>query len=231
MKAQLVDGAWDSLEVWWRERFGEPFLAHLRPGVSASMLDELEKVVGRPLPADFRASYQRHDGQEEFYDDGGEGKLVPGICFGLPLMPLDEIEHELEAWRELIEELKADGSLAEFDEDQESQPEGHVKPVYMDPLWVPFASDSGGNFLAIDLDPDTQGTVGQVINMGRDEHTKYVIAPSFGAFLSYVATELRGGNYTLTEDEPGEWALNIAQPEGTEHYFDALPVLFGDEEA
>lgn len=230
-KASITDGAWDAIEVWWGERFGEAFLAHLRPGVERSRLDELEKLVGRPLPADFRSAYQRHDGQEEFYEHAGEGKLVPGLCFGLPLMPLDEIEHELDNWRSTIAEIKAAGELAELDADQASVPEAHVKLQHMNPLWVPFASDSGGNFLAIDLDPDSAGAPGQVINMGPDEHTKYVIAESFGAFLSYVAAELRGGNYTLVEDEPGEWALNIGTPEGTEHYFDALPVLFGDDDA
>lgn len=225
----LIDGAWDDLESWWGDRFGEAFLAHLNPGATTADLEALEAVIGRPLPDDFMAAYRRHDGQADMYEQDGEDKLVPGLLFGLPLMPIEAVIEELANWRALREELEADGSLEEFDEEQASCPSGHVKPVFANPFWVPFADDGGGNFLAMDLDPDTQGHVGQVINMGRDEDVKYVIAPSFGAFMRHLADELKRGNFSLVEDEPGEWALNIGEPEGTEHYFDALPVLYGDE--
>ena len=39
--------------------------------------------------------------------------------------------------------------------------------------WLPFCSDDGGNFIGIDLDPDVNGTVGQVINFGKPFHAKY----------------------------------------------------------
>ena len=47
-------------------------------------------------------------------------------------------------------------------------PEGQVRPVFMHPMWIPFADDSGGNFLGIDLAPDVEGLPGQVINVGAD---------------------------------------------------------------
>jgi cell wall assembly regulator SMI1 len=97
-------------------------------------------------------------------------------------------------------------------------------------MWVPFADDGGGNFLGLDLAPDEDGTAGQVIVYGREEDVKYVLAPSFGAYLYHVAKELKRGNFVLEEEEPGEWALNIGEPEGTTHYLDAVHELYGESE-
>ncbi|MFJ9499072.1 SMI1/KNR4 family protein [Brevibacillus centrosporus] len=44
--------------------------------------------------------------------------------------------------------------------------------------WLPISKDWGGNHLGLDLDPDEQGRMGQVINFGRDEEVKYVVALS-----------------------------------------------------
>lgn len=38
----------------------------------------------------------------------------------------------------------------------------------------------------MDLDPDVKGTYGQIINFGRDEEDKFVIAPSLKDFLQLL---------------------------------------------
>lgn len=229
--AGLVETAWNDLETWWREHLGEDFESLLNPGASRADFKALERAVGRKLPADFVAAYRRHDGQAEAYEDdeGGEGN-VPGLFFGMPLLPLQDVVEELQVWREVLADLAADGTLGELDESQSSHPPDHVKPVYANPFWVPFARDGAGNHLAVDLDPDTLGTVGQVIVFGRDEDVKYVLAPSFGAYLRHVADELGRGNFRLEEDDGGDLVLTVAEPEGIEHYLDAVRAIHGGEE-
>ena len=71
--------------------------------------------------------------------------------------------------------------------------------MYASPGWIPFASDSGGNCLGIDLDPGPTGTRGQVINFGRDEDEKFVLAPSMNEFLEWFADQLESGNFLIRE--------------------------------
>lgn len=51
---------------------------------------------------------------------------------------------------------------------RDSDPAGAVKRSIMRPGWIPFADDTGGNFLAVDMDPGPTGHPGQVIAIGTD---------------------------------------------------------------
>ena len=66
-----------------------------------------------------------------------------------------------------------------------SFPEGAIKKRYFNPNWIPIIFDNLGNYIGIDLDPDVNGTAGQVINFGRDEEDMFVIAESFEKFLDF----------------------------------------------
>ena len=54
---------------------------------------------------------------------------------------------------------------------------------YAGTKWIPIASDGGGNFIGVDLGPDGDGTIGHVINFGRDEEGKTVLAENLGSFF------------------------------------------------
>lgn len=73
--------------------------------------------------------------------------------------------------------------------DQKSYPPNKVKLQYANPNWIPLVTDNTGNHIAIDLDPDTQGIVGQVIIFGREYDTKYVIADNWGEFMNKFALD------------------------------------------
>jgi cell wall assembly regulator SMI1 len=66
-----------------------------------------------------------------------------------------------------------------------SFPEDAIKKIYFNPNWVPIIFDNLGNYIGLDLDPDAKGTVGQVINFGRDEEDMFVIAETFEKFLDF----------------------------------------------
>lgn len=73
--------------------------------------------------------------------------------------------------------------------DQRSFPPNKVKLQYANPNWIPLVTDNAGNHIAIDLDPDTDGTIGQVIIFGREYDVKYVIAENWGEFMNMFAMD------------------------------------------
>ncbi|WP_131667921.1 SMI1/KNR4 family protein [Psychrobacter pygoscelis] len=80
-------------------------------------------------------------------------------------MPTQKILYYLNLWQKIVDELEED-ELNSMRDVMSSIPDGHVKKLSINPFWLPFAHDHGGNFLGIDLEPDSLGTVGQVINFG-----------------------------------------------------------------
>jgi cell wall assembly regulator SMI1 len=58
-----------------------------------------------------------------------------------------------------------------------------------------------GNHIGLDFDPDTLGTVGQVIRFGRDEDEKVFVAPTFGEFLDQLVSALRASGWDGEEQE------------------------------
>ena len=54
---------------------------------------------------------------------------------------------------------------------------------YSGTKWIPIASDGGGNFIGVDLGSDGNSKAGQVINYGRDEQGRTVLAENLGAFF------------------------------------------------
>lgn len=82
-----------------------------------------------------------------------------------------------------------------------SVPEGAVKRIYFHYKWLPLFEDFGGNYIGIDLDPDTAGQKGQVIVFGRDEEVLTVLAPSLDAFFDKVLADLSSGSSVLLQSE------------------------------
>ncbi|MDO4229357.1 MAG: SMI1/KNR4 family protein [Capnocytophaga sp.] len=96
----------------------------------------------------------------------------------------------------------------EFNSFLTSDPEGAIKTNYFNLGWLPLFSDYGGNYLGLDLDPDSRGTKGQIINFGRDEEDMLVYAESLEKFLDLILQ--------ITETKP-DTLLNSEY-----HLFDAL---------
>lgn len=72
-------------------------------------------------------------------------------------LPLEEVIREVEFNQDEAEEMTA-----------AIVPEGAIKEEYYHALWLPFATDGFGNFLAVDTDQGETGTKGQVITYGSD---------------------------------------------------------------
>ncbi len=106
---------------------------------------------------------------------------VSGLLAGLEIYDIDEMYEEWKSWRE----FDSDTTLNEASY-YSSVPAGAVRCRYTNPKWIPLAHDYASNYIGVDLDPDENGVVGQVINFGRDENTKKVFANSLKEFFQLL---------------------------------------------
>ncbi|WP_342511992.1 SMI1/KNR4 family protein [Sporosarcina sp. FSL K6-1522] len=187
------------------EQLAKHFQPFLNPPATEVAIQQAEKQMGIVFPDDLRALYLTHNGEME------EG---PGLFFGLPFLSLEDMLLEWESWKDLVE----DEELQTID--AYSVPPAWIKESYANRYWLPISKDYSGNHLAIDLDPVKQGKRGQVINFGRDEEIKYVIAHHITDFLAFITATLQEGPYTIEETD--EWLTWSYGPVVELHFLDAI---------
>jgi cell wall assembly regulator SMI1 len=212
-----------AFEAWLANHLPETH-ADLRPGVEASQLEALAREIGvQELPRGFSDLYRWHDGQSsEVPDDAGRcsrDPFVSGIWWGLPFITLDGVLDEWRRWDGVIDSLAS--SAQDLDAEARSTPPGAIKLKYAHRGWLPFAKDWGGNHIGVDLDPGPDGTYGQVINFGRDEFHKRVLARSVEDFVAWMARELDAGNFSIDDRHDVGRVFRIAHPANT-HFLDAI---------
>lgn len=172
--AVAVRRAWTRLEDWCREH-QSGLLRLLRPGASMAEIKAVETAIGHRLPVDVRESLAIHNGCES-------------LILGDDLLSTAEMIEEWQAWRGLEEyNDEVRGGMT-------SVPEEAIALDYSNAGWIPLTRIPGtSNFLGVDLVPEREGGVGQVINFGRDEELKGVLASSWCQFLADYATFLASG--------------------------------------
>jgi cell wall assembly regulator SMI1 len=207
-KPAPVAKSWRRIERWLKDHLPAA-MESLSSGLDEVPIARFENVIGQVLPADFRESLRIHDGQER--------DPAVGIIFGLRLLSLHE--GSLKEWSRIKQQIEAAGTVPAEDD---SFPQGAVERESLNLGWVPVAADWGGNFLAIDLAPDTRGTKGQVISFGRDEQCKCVLARSWGHFLRDVADELEQANFQIA-DQNGTMSFLIKYPVTAHFLNNAIP--------
>ncbi|WP_216899888.1 SMI1/KNR4 family protein [Nocardia alni] len=168
----------------------------LPPPVSSAQLDEAEKRLGGPLPADLRALYLIADG------DQGRGLLNNTAWLPLELLVesnFDLCEQDPPPWDSAWDSVILDGD-----------PPDTVRRCRAHESWLPFCSNEDGNYLAVDMAPARNGRPGQVIAIGRDYyyggpiHLTDSITTLLGRYLElleYGFYEVDDDNLDL--DDPG----------------------------
>jgi internalin A len=154
----------------------------LRPGAQETDLEAAEAALGQKLPEEWRQLYRLHDGE-----NGSVGALL-----GMSWLPLAEVVSNWRGWMDLLSEYQEEGSHF-------SVPPGAIQEHYIDRGWIPIAHDHGGNHLGIDLNPGPQGRPGQIINFGRDQEIKRVIAYGAADLWRFVAEELESERCRLED--------------------------------
>lgn len=170
----------------------------LNPGVEEAQIMEAEKRIGFPFPDDFRKLYMKHN---------GEGDQVMGVMAGFTWMDLQSVTGY---WRG-----RQNSSLNVISSKPDAVKEGGYRKG-----WVPFADDSGGSLLIMDLEPGDKGSYSQIISLDRNTNISYVLAESFSQFIESIAAQLRTGDL-----EPKETVDVIFVHRKRGHLFDDLLTL------
>ncbi len=204
--------------------------SYLNSGATEEELNCLESLISLRLPESFRTLYKLYNGEksENF-----------GFMFGFKWLSLDDIVREYQ----LNKEANYDENNC-FSNNIISYEYGVIKEKYFHMGWIPFASDSGGNYFGLDLDPGCNGRWGQIINFGRDEHSMFAIQPNFESLISMLVDEFKSGDCRFILCRNEELNLNEGDDEefeeydreythvsygGGGHFFDNLKQIYHDK--
>ena len=192
-KPASVAKSWQRLETWLAANLPD-VLETLNPGCTKAELNAFENEMKVKLPPDVRESFLIHNGQKPYAD--------PGAIIGQPLESIQRVQSSLAHWRWRYEEEQTSDHDPGFREENTSIPIDAIQCEYATPGWIPLG-DRDGNCYGVDLNPGPNGVMGQVINFGRDEAEKSVLALSWAHFLQDVADELEAGYLEMTFDDEG----------------------------
>jgi cell wall assembly regulator SMI1 len=171
---------WAAIERWLDDH-APPIRATLRESATSEQIHEASQAVNATLPADVRASYGIHDGQT-----GG-----PPLFGEWALLSLADMTTEWRALKSLLD----DGTLS----GESGATSGPVRDDWWHPKWIPFASNSSGDFYCLDLAPLEGGVIGQVISYWHADARREVLAPGFGAWLHAFREDLEAGRYQVVD--------------------------------
>lgn len=179
-----------TFEDWLQMHLPET-LASLLPGATDLELNHLERHTGLKLPEDYQTLYRWKGGQGPL-----SGRQV-GLFGGLEFHTLQDVQQDWDLWQEV---LSSSPDINTFIDEQTSTPPGFIQELYTTPGWLAFAGFRGtGDRIGIDLNPGPLGSMGQVINYGRDEEHKTVLAPDLGSFVTWYIQEVLKGNTEVVE--------------------------------
>lgn len=167
--------SWVEIETWLAKHAPKTF-ERLNPPVDPATLASVEETLGKRLPDDVRRSYERHDG----YVGLGEYEYM-------------SLEVALEMWE------SQEGKKGKVP--KKSAHQGKIKKVGWHAGWFPIAMDSAGNFLCVDLEPEAEGTFGQIVFWEVEEGPFASDLDGWAAWLAKFVDELRSGK--LVGDEEG----------------------------
>jgi cell wall assembly regulator SMI1 len=187
-------------------------LDNLYPGADDAAVDRLRALLAVLLPAELEALYRMNDGEGRLYEFV-EGQFEK---FTLPFFTVPEPAaysgiseysfmrmHGLDcAFHSISETLEQFAEIGGFSPEQRypridgldwTEHKGAVRNVPASPGWIPFARDSAGNFLCVDVDPDQGGSIGQVIEVAYDDGRLRVLASSLADYLDTLVARVSAG--------------------------------------
>lgn len=180
-----VQTSWQRIEAWLHAN-APALLEQLPPGVSDEELAQAEALMGGlTLPADFKASYRRHNGW-------GASRLFLGR---LRLYPLAGVTSTWQMMHDLLEAGDFDRGLNWKHAPLHFGLADPIRPVWWHLAWVPFAGDESGEEWAVDLAPAPGGQMGQVIDWEHESGPGRVRCASLEALFATFAEGLEAGHY------------------------------------
>jgi cell wall assembly regulator SMI1 len=174
-----INTVWGKIERWYNEEAPIAY-QRLKKGASEEEIKELEEKMELVLPEDFVASLLIHNGGGGFHD--------------YEYLSIDQI---YKFWS-MMNELKEEGAFASYEIKETNR--GIIKDTWWHSHWIPFALDSGGNSICIDLSPEKKGTYGQIIYKEKEEGPLISNQKSFFEWLWAYQQDLYRGCYFVDKD-------------------------------
>lgn len=156
-----------------------------------SQIEEIENKMEISFPSELRDLYLINNGQVSC-------NKFEGFFYGLRYITLEELYSTWELHYSICRG-KTEEDMSKLYGINKSYPENAVKKYYVNKNWIPFATDTCGNYIGIDLDPDINGIKGQIIIYGRDEMERVVVAHKLVDYIDLLIKEFRKGNYRFEE--------------------------------
>jgi internalin A len=166
-KGMSAREAWEQIQNWMEANAPGVLDAFDAP-VDGEEIADAEKTLGFGIPEQLRELFELFNGASEAY--------VFGRWYPLSVADmLDERQTNLDVAKEVARST------------------GAPPEEVWHPSWLPFCSDGGGNFLAID-------GAGEVLLWDHEEGEAHSLAESPAAWLSAFADQLEAGRYEAEED-------------------------------
>jgi cell wall assembly regulator SMI1 len=174
-----IQKIWSDIEQWYSNHAAN-LLEDLNNGISDQVLTEFESQTGLTIPEDYKTSLKIHNGDVYFHS----------YCY-------QSLEGVLKSWLLMKQQVEAGAFEGRqiFNEGEEV-----IQNIWWCSRWIPFAEDSGGNFICIDLEPASQGIVGQIIKMEVNAGPVATEYESFFEWLKSYRDDLYKGLYEVDED-------------------------------
>jgi cell wall assembly regulator SMI1 len=173
----------------WLSNHAPKILASLAQPAEAEKLSQLQVLVEETLPAGLIELYSIHNGINR--------NTRANFFYGFPFIPVEKILEQIKSY---------------------SPPNDGLALKYADPgirnsfmfgsKRIPIGDDAGTCLICVDLDPDIDGTKGQIILVDYDYLVAIKLADSVEELTFKFSEDLEAGRYSLQEDalaDGNEW--------------------------
>lgn len=189
-------------EKWAMKKTFEIFCAGIKEIYPKVKLEQEMVSEQHILEIEQQMKVHFNDELKQWFQIIGEANFaLKGFLSGMEIYSIDEMFDDWKSWREFDKDKELNNPIY-----YSSNPEGAIKCQYTNPNWIPLGHDYSSNYIGVDLDPAANGVIGQIIDFGRDEDDKKVIAKSIKEYLLLLIEnqdkmEIIDEDYYINEDE------------------------------
>ena len=193
VKSTEMNSEWNKFKAFLKSEL-PVYAERLSKGSDKTSIQALQNKLNIELPDEFKDLYLENNGEDTLWFAGG------AMC-GMKILTLKEIEKEWLMLNSLENKFQFNskwrGSI---------HPSMAIRKEAFNKKWIPVFSDRNGNYLGIDLAPDVNGKMGQIINFGRDENNHYIFANSLHDFIALINHQIENGTAkkAIFQNESGQ---------------------------